>query len=150
MYYFKYISPREFGMYQFYFLSIVCNLLAGLALASETLEGRIPSLVEISRELSAKSGFLLGLGGAAFIVGFFKLLSVTAGDVPVVGDLFPAAAGLTAGGTLLLEYYRERSKVTSPFLNSLESVLVKNKNLWGLAGILSAVLHFFFPGVLFL
>jgi hypothetical protein len=137
-------------MYQFYFLSIVCNLLAGLALASETLEGRIPSLVEIGKDLFAKNGFLLGLGASAFIVGFFKLLSVTAGDVPVVGDLFPAIAGLSAGGTLLLEYYRDRSNVTSPFLNSLESILLKNKNLWGLASLGAAVLHFFFPGVLFL
>lgn len=137
-------------MYQFYFLSITCNLLLGMTLSRESLEDKFPSLAGFSRDVLGRRGFRFGLGLAAFIVGFFKLLSVTQGDVPVVGDLLPAAAGLAGGGALLLEYYKERATVSSPLTDTLETILLKNKALWGLAGFLAAVLHFFFPGVLFL
>jgi len=137
-------------MYQFYFLSILLNLLVGAVLAHDLLEDRIPALSGFLRDVSERRGFLAGLGAASFIVGFFKLLSVTRGDVPVVGDLFPALAGLLGGGTLIFEYYRDRATVYTPLVTNLSSILVNNRSYWGIAALVAAVLHFIFPSVLFL
>jgi hypothetical protein len=135
-------------MRQFYFLSIVTNLLAGFVLVADRLE-RYPFVLSIRNSIE-RPGFRLGLGLAAFVVGFFKLLTVTYGDVAVVGDLVPAFSGLALGWTLLVEYYKGRTSVPSDTLDAMDRIFVGNRFVFGIAGIASAVLHFFFPAVLLL
>ena len=137
-------------MYQFYFLSIVCNIFAAFALAPEQLEDKLPVVSDCMGRLLERKGFSAGIGMAALVVGVFKLLSVTEGDVVVVGDLLPALAGILGGGSLVFDYYKGKSTVEAPAAAFLESVLTKNRTLWGLTALIAAVLHFFFPAVLFL
>ena len=137
-------------MLQFYFLSILLNALTGSVLlfaaqtdaAAET-DSRIPSFVY-------DETFRLVLGILTALTGFFKLLTVVRGDVPVVGDLLPALAGLAGGITLLYEFYKKRSSFDETSLPSLFRSLVTGQRYIGIVSLVSAALHFLFPTVLFL
>ena len=135
-------------MLQFYFLSIVGNILAGVALASEYLAGRFPVFVPF-RDLLSRRTYRASIGVLAAAVGFLKLLiRSSAADVPVLGDLIPALLGLAMGASLLLQVARERSD-RSP-LGRLERAALTYRVPLGFAGIAAAVLHFLLPAALFL
>lgn len=137
-----------YAMIQFYFLSIVLNFLAGYAVSmdSESSTGSLEGIRELFRDETLR----LVLGILAMSVGFFKLLTVVRGDVPVVGDLIPAVAGLSSGFTLAFEFYRSRSTIHSDTSERLESIFLKNRKWLGIAAIVSSAAHFLFPTVLFL
>ncbi len=137
-------------MIQIYLLSVVTNVLAGVALSFDSMDEKLHLSAVFNRDLFVSVGFRLGLGIATFLVGFFKFLSVTHGDVPVVGDLIPALSGVIQGFILLVLYYQSRSDVSSPALESIDKIFVQNRTMFGTAGILIAALHFLFPSVLFL
>ena len=137
-------------MLQFYFLSILLNavtgfvLLYGNPLNSETEEsGKMPEIVY-------DETFRLVLGILTGIVGFFKLLTVVRGDVPVVGDLFPAVAGMASGFMLLYEFYKNRSSVPEETIPVMIQKLIAAKKYVGIIAMVSALTHFLFPTVLFL
>jgi hypothetical protein len=137
-------------MYQIYLLSVLTNVLAGVALSVGGMDEKLHLSSVFNRELMQNDGFRLGLGIVTFIVGFFKLLSVSEGDVPVVGDILPAISGLVLGMILLLQYYRSRSSVSSPFVETVDNIFGKNSAAFGTVGILIGVLHFLLHRVLFL
>ena len=98
-------------MLQFYFLSILLNLLVGLLLVfSDSGGGEESDLDDVindsfqNRFLAVfdNRNFRLIVGILCVLVGLMKLLSVTQGDVPVVGDLLPALAGIAGGFCVLL------------------------------------------------
>ena len=116
-------------MAQFYFLSVLMNILAGLVLVfginlvsqkfDEDFEGEgafDDDLGELSSGSSAskvkKTFGELGLDSPSFrmvigilcvFVAVMKILSVFRNDVPVLGDLVPALAGFAGGASILLE-----------------------------------------------
>ena len=137
-------------MYQFFFLSIVTNILAGITLSYEKIETKVHLNAVFNPELFRHSGFRLSVGLVSFVMGFLKLLSVTPGDVPVVGDLFPAVTGMLCGFALAFQYYQERAKVLSNTAQSLDRVFGRHSANLGLLGILAGTLHFFLHRVLFL
>jgi hypothetical protein len=137
-------------MYQIYLLSVLTNVLAGVALSVGGMDEKLHLSSVFNRELMQNDGFRLGLGIVTFVVGFFKLLSVSEGDVPVVGDILPAISGLVLGMILLLQYYRGRSNVSSPFVDSLDKIFGQNSAVFGTVGILIGILHFLLHRVLFL
>ncbi len=92
-------------MLQFYFLSIVSNLVAGAALASEALAHRMPGLAALAAALAGRRGKLLS-GLAALLVGVGTLF-VPAGGSLVVGDLFPSVVGMVMGIALLFEVFKQ-------------------------------------------
>jgi hypothetical protein len=137
-------------MYQIYLLSVLTNVLAGVALSVGGMDEKLHLSSVFNRELMQNDGFRLGLGIVTFVVGFFKLLSVSEGDVPVVGDILPAISGLVLGLILLLQYYRGRSNVSSPFVDTIDNIFGKNSAVFGTVGILIGVLHFLLHRILFL
>jgi hypothetical protein len=137
-------------MYQFFFLSIVTNLLAGITLAYDRIDEKVNLSVLFNPALFQSSGFRLSLGLVTFVMGFLKLLSVTPGDVPVIGDLFPAVAGMLAGFSLAFQYYQERSAAESSAVASLDRVFGRKSAILGLIAIAAGIVHFFLPAVLFL
>jgi hypothetical protein len=137
-------------MYQIYLLSVLTNVLAGVALSVGGMDEKLHLSSVFNKELMENDGFRLGLGIVTFVVGFFKLLSVSEGDVPVVGDILPAISGLVLGMILLLQYYRSRSTVSSPFVDTLDNIFGKNSAVFGTVGILIGILHFLLHRVLFL
>jgi hypothetical protein len=135
-------------MLQFYFLSILSNMLAGVALTADYLAGRFPSIAPF-RDLLSRRGCRACVGVLAAVVGFLKLLiRSSATDVPVAGDLIPAVAGMAMGASLLLHAAREGSD-RSP-LGRLERAALSYRVPLGFVGIAAAILHFLLPAALFL
>ena len=146
-------------MIQFYFLSILFNLLTGLILvyckdltvsddfddASEISDGTKPELLNGFDGLD-NSTFRLVLGGLCVIAGIMKLLSSY--DVAVIGDLIPAVTSLLGGAALLIEYYSISSESIIP--EHVQGLFVDNRKYIGVACMIAAVLHFILPKVLFL
>lgn len=140
-------------MLQFYLLSVVLNICSGFSLYAEKFEERedkTPHILLELKDVCADTTLRLVLGLLSVLTGFFKLLSVTPGDIPVIGDLLPALAGLVLGFILLLEFYRGRSTVEPAPGNRLDRIFIRNKTTFGLIGMIVGFVHFLFPSVLFL
>jgi len=137
-------------MLQFYFLSILLNLITGFILLFADKED-VESFQGIKMPVIAyDETFRLIIGILSGITGFFKLLTAVRGDVPVIGDLVPALVGLAGGFTLLYEFYRTRSSIEEDTLPPFVQKIVSSKRYVGIACIIAAVLHFLFPTILFL
>ena len=141
------IDVTEFTMLQFYFLSVVLNALAGYLLFFGD-----DAVLEFKNGFSLKNeSFKFILGILAALIGLLKLLSPIEGDVPVVGDLVPAIAGLLSGFVLIFEYYRRRSSVEdSEQTEKINIILIGNRKIIGMAAFIAAALHFIFPRLLLL
>jgi hypothetical protein len=141
-------------MIQFYFLSILFNVLAGVFLVTES--SRDADKGESFSGHPAIPAFLkneslrLILGVLCMVMGLLKILSSTKGDIPVIGDLFPAVAGLVAGFVLVFDFYRNQSSLEEDQTTNAGRFLLTHKKAVGFAAIAAAALHFLFPSVLLL
>ncbi|MBN1835419.1 MAG: hypothetical protein JW820_06175 [Spirochaetales bacterium] len=137
-------------MLQFYFLSIVVNLLAGAALTADRLSERFEGFAPYA-EILGRGNVKTSLGIVALVVGFLKLLIyATPNQVPVVGDLLPALAGLAMGAALVVGLIRERSGASGDKTSGFEKTVTTYRVPLGIAGLVIAVLHFLLPGALLL
>ncbi|MBQ0052107.1 MAG: hypothetical protein KBT11_08605 [Treponema sp.] len=135
-------------MLQFYFLSILLNVVTGfvfLYASEENSENGIASLPILSDKT-----FRLVLGILMALTGLLKLLSPIQYDIAFIGDLIPALAGLAGGASLLVEWYEEKSSVSLPLPEIIQTAFVEGRKYLGIFCIASGVLHFVFPRVLFL
>jgi len=133
-------------MLPIYFLSIALNAVVGYILVFGKEESESGAL---SLNLDSETTRLL-VGVGAAVTGLLKILSPVAGNVPVVGDLVPALAGLGGGFILAFEFYRRRNTVHSPAAERIEALITKNRKLAGFVCLGAAVLHLIFFPVLFL
>ena len=132
-------------MLQFYFLSILANLLAGTALSSDYLGQKITSFAPIKDFLTGK-GSKVALGFFAVVVGIMKLILRTPGDtVPVAGDLFPALSGIAMGLVLLTDFFKEKVAKESEALDKAEKIALTYRMPLGMVGLAAAILHFIVP-----
>jgi len=135
-------------MLQFYFLSVLLNALAGYILFTGDEKG----LLEFKGNFSLKDEtvkFVIGI--LSVVTGLLKLLSPIEGDIPIIGDLIPGIAGFLCGFALIFEYYKGRSTFDdSERTEKIDRILVGNRKIIGIAGIVAAILHFIFPKVLLL
>jgi len=136
-------------MVQFYLLSILMNIVAGYSLISFQTESTGTKFDGV-REYLKDPTIRLVLGILCSTVGVFKLLTVMRGDIPVIGDLVPSLAGMASGFTLLLEFYKINSSITSPTIKKIDSIFMENKRLVGIISIVSGLVHFLFANILFL
>jgi hypothetical protein len=151
-------------MLQFYFLSVLLNVASGLILVygldfnkpntekDETGGADTPANSSFmgSNTFFDDSTFRLVLGIMTGFVGVMKLLSVVQNDMPVVGDLLPALAGMAGSFCLLLEYYRVRTGTSRTLPQIFERIFVGGRKYIGIFCIIAGLLHFIFPKVLFL
>lgn len=159
-------------MLQFYFLSILLNLTTGLILvyAADYTKGEhapdqqekkedtkdTESSQKMKLTLSGETaffdnqGFRLILGLLTCFTGIMKLLSVVHNDIPVIGDLVPAIAGLAGGFALLVEYYIDTSTAGVKLSENIKKVFVDGRKYVGIFCIIAGLMHFLFPAVLFL
>jgi len=100
-------------MIQFYFLSILFNVVGGFALAFDkedrTKKHRVVVAAEELKASLSDPTVRLVIGILSVVTGAFKLLAVVRGDIPVVGDFLPVATGIAVGATLILELYRSEA-----------------------------------------
>ena len=137
-------------MVQFYFLAICLNILGGLVLAAPYFSERFPGISAFRGYIFDKSGLRIGLIAALLLIGIMKIISVSAGDVIIVGDLLPALTLLLSGFTMVIEYIFENNEAENGFLKKMNSIFVKHASITGVAALVAGGLHFIFPTVLFL
>ena len=105
-------------------------------------------LASLARKFDSKTSRLV-LAFSSAVVGVFKILSAFRNDVPVIGDLLPAAAGLLCGGALFLDFYCSQSTLENlPF--QVRQVFIDRKKTIGVFSVIVAILHFVFPQVILL
>ena len=130
-------------MLQIYFLSIACNLIGGLTLASDAIVKRVPRMSALADFLTNRRG-KLWTGLSVILIGFIVLF-VPAGGILIIGDLIPAVVGMLMGIALLFEVFRQDSMFPSESPVRQERPPVAYRTTLGLLGIAVAIFHFFLP-----
>ncbi|MHC6202556.1 hypothetical protein ACYULU_05100 [Breznakiellaceae bacterium SP9] len=140
-------------MVQFYFLTVLLNVLSGFTLLNEDGTGDKIFESKVLKSIINET-FKLVLGVVTGVSGLLKLLSSMEGDVAFFGDFIPALLSLLMSFILCYEYY-----VTNRIAGSTDSasaigtkvtiatLLLANRKIIGLLGIISGVLHYLFPQV---
>jgi hypothetical protein len=147
-------------MPQFYLLSVVSTVVAGLALSSDYL-GKKSDFFASFRYLRRNRSIQITTGLITAVIGVLKLIFRSPGErVLVVGDLLPAAAGIILGVILIGEAFRQQpskggepAKAEKSVEKSVEKVTAAIMPYMvpvGIAGAAIGILHFLFPGILFL
>ncbi len=137
-------------MIQFYLLAVCLNIAGGLILSSDFFSEKIPFAATLRDSVQEKQSWRIIFILLLLFTGIFKVLSVTKGDVPVVGDLLPALSLLLIGITSLSNYFAEKSDTEGTFFHRMNAVLTPNSHIIGVSAIVLGLLHFLFPTVLFL
>ena len=155
-------------MVQFYFLSIMLNIIVGVILFSSANNNDYDD-DDIEETRPAKRGskavkeaikndsiftnetFCLICGIVCVLVAVFKLFLVyhhSAKDchIPVIGDLLPAVIGIFGGATVVLNYH-SKSFADHDLPEFIDTNLFRNKKYIGCACIVIAVIHFIVPGL---
>ena len=165
-------------MLQFYFLSVLLNIVAGLILvyasdftkgtslasgadsaddldfsADEETEETAPAE---SPKLFADGSFMndtlfrLVVGILGLLAGVLIIVSPIQNDAPIVGDLIPALANILAGIALLLEFYANKlsTEINLPFF--LQGIFVTGRRYLGVFCVIAGLMHFIFPRVMLL
>jgi hypothetical protein len=143
-------------MPQFYLLSVVSTVIAGLALSSDYLKTKSEFFGSF-RFLQKNRSIQIVAGLITAAIGVLKLIFPSPGeDVIVVGDLLPAAAGIILGVVFIGEAFRQYPKQGEASEKVGKSVEKVTKRIAtyripvGIAGAVIGVVHFLFPGILFL
>jgi hypothetical protein len=133
-------------MMQLYFLSIVFNGLAGFLFIFGDM-GKNDSAENSGKFSFVSDGFRLVIGILAGIIGILKLLSPIEGNIPILGDMLPAVAGVVAGFMLIFGFYREHSSDVSAEgrVNRFGEIVLHYKKPIGIILLVCAALHFLFP-----
>ena len=133
-------------MIQLYLLSIVFNGLTGFLLMMGEL-GETSTIESNIKFSPFGGGFRLILGILTTLTGMLKLLSPVE-KMPILGDFFPAMAGIAAGFILIFSFYREHStKVVDKDgkLDRIGDFLLQYKKMVGISLLVISGLHFLFP-----
>jgi hypothetical protein len=140
-------------MIQLYFLSILCNGIAGYLLFSGNSEDN-PENEKLQIPLNNPT-FHLVLGILSAVTGVLKLLSplssVNSGrGVIIFGDLIPAAACIISGLVFIFGIYRGGASQTQGELDRIGTNLLKFRKPLGMGLMAAALAHFVFGEILFL
>ncbi len=146
-------------MAQFYFLSVLLNILAGLILiygknlADESFEDE-NQITKTGISFGVldfdSTTFRLIVGILSIFVAIMKIISVFRNDVPIIGDILPVFAGFAAGASILIEYYISTTSEDESITGNIYKVFIGSRKYIGIGCIVIGILHFIFPQVLFL
>jgi drug/metabolite transporter (DMT)-like permease len=143
-------------MPQFYLLSVVSTVVAGLVLSSDYL-GTKSEFFGSFRFLRQNRSIQITAGLVTSVIGVLKLIFRSPGEgVIIVGDLLPAAAGIILGVILIGEAFRQHPKAEGAPEKVEKSVEKMTEAIMpygvpvGIAGAVVGLLHFIFPQILFL
>lgn len=128
---------------QFYFLSVMLNLLVGIMLTFDE-NSVVSKIIDTKDRL-----FQLIVGLLALFVALIKMLSPMDGT-PFFGDFLPFFAGLLGGASVLIQYFSTRSSEGLVLPGLVQVVFVESKLYIGVGCILASVFHFVFPYAFFL
>ena len=143
-------------MLQLYFMSIVLSGIIGfLFIFGDT--GEDDSIEKSMKFSFSGGGFRLLLGILSALTGLVKFFLPVKGEsavtgIPILGDLVPALAGLAAGFVLLFGFYKDHASVSDKEsdIGRIGGAFLQYKKVSGFVLVAVALLHFLFPGALFL
>jgi hypothetical protein len=143
-------------MPQFYLLTVVSTVVAGLALSSDYL-GTKSECFGSFRFLRQNRSIQITAGLVTSVIGVLKLVFRSPGEgVIIVGDLLPAAVGIILGIILIGEAFRQHPKAegepegVEKSVEKVTEAITPYRVPVGIAGVVVGLLHFIFPRILFL
>jgi hypothetical protein len=137
-------------MAQFYLLSVLVNVVAGLTLAGDTLGERFESLASF-KSLRGNRTALIVIGLISLLVGVITFFVRAPGDtVPVVGDLLPSLAAIAQGAALLVESFQTQVEGRGAGAEKLSKAVIAYRVPLGIAGACIGLIHFLFPAAVIL
>jgi ABC-type sulfate transport system permease component len=143
-------------MLQLYLMSVVLNGISGFWFIFGDV-GESDSVEKSMKFSFFGSGFRLVIGILTALVGILKLFLPVKGissvsGMPIIGDFVPALVGIAGGFILLFGFYREH-KTGYDRENDLDRIgdaFIRYRKITGFTLIAIGLLHFLFPGALFL
>jgi len=134
-------------MAQFYLLSVLSNIVAGLTLAGDYLGEKMPFLASF-KNLRANRTATVTIAIVTLLIGIIKLIVLSPGaTIPVVGNLLPALSGIAIGAILLVEVFRQKVESQGEQLKKISTTVLSYRVPMGIAGAVIGFLHFLLPGV---
>jgi hypothetical protein len=137
-------------MLQFYLLSVIANLVASLTLAGDYF-GEKMSFLKYFKEARESRSARVAIGITALVVGVIKLFVLAPGEhIIILGDFLPALAGILIGAILLVEVNPGKVEQAGEPIRKLSRTALTYRVPLAIGGIVVAVLHFLFPGMMIL
>ncbi len=137
-------------MPQFYLLSVLANLVAGLTLAGDYLGAKFAFLASFKNLRDNRPATII-IALVTVVIGVLKLIILSPREsIPVAGDLLPALTGIILGGTLLIEAFRQKVEATGQSVEKISKVVLNYRVPMGIAVVVIALVHFLFPGAVIL
>lgn len=133
-------------MFQLYLLTVLTNILAGLALASGFLSERFERFSDYT-DFMENSTYRVVLAGASILVGIINLFSTYKGDIAVLGDLLPSLSGIITGILLVAEFISQRREgaqdKAAELAEKVGSFSSPYRTIVGVSAIIIGILHIF-------
>jgi len=138
-------------MFQVFFLTVLTNFFAGVALTFPFLKEKVHSLDHFSFIFESET-FKVWLGVATFVTGLLSLFKFYQFDIIIIGDLLPSSTALTAGAILIIRYVMGKNTFDdeSTFIHKVYNFGEKYGTIVGLLAIVAAVLHLILPSAVIL
>ena len=135
-------------MFQLYLLTVLTNVLAGLALATGFLTDRFERFSEYT-DFMSNGVYRIVLALVSLLIGFINLFPTYSGDIAVLGDLLPSLAGIATGILLITEYLSSRKSEdeskTFELAEKVEKFSGPYLTIVGVASVVIGVLHAILP-----
>ncbi len=135
-------------MFQLYLLTVLTNVLAGLALATGFLTERFERFSEYT-DFMGNAVYRIVLAVLSLLIGIINLFPTYSGDMAVLGELFPSLAGIVTGILLITEYIssrkREDESKTAELAEKVEKFSGPYLTIVGIASVIIGILHAILP-----
>lgn len=133
-------------MFQVFFLTVLANLLAGMALTFSFIREKVPGLEHFAF-IFENEVFKIWLGVITFVTGLLSLFKFSQFDILIIGDLLPTATALTAGTILVIRYIMGKNTFDdeSSIIHKIWSFGEKYGTIVGLLALVAGFLHLILP-----
>ncbi|MCK5736966.1 MAG: hypothetical protein KAH21_10830 [Spirochaetaceae bacterium] len=135
-------------MFQLYLLTVLTNVLAGLALATGFLSERFERFSDYT-DFMGNSVYRIILAAVSLLVGIINLFPTYTDDIAVLGDLLPSLAGIITGILLITEYLSSRKSgnesKTTGLAEKVEKISAPYLTIVGIASVIIGILHAVIP-----
>jgi len=135
-------------VFQLYLLTVLTNVLAGLALATGFLSERFERFSDYT-DFMANPVYRIVLAAVSILIGFINLFPSYTGDIAILGDLFSSLAGILTGILLITEYLNSRKNEaesrTAELAEKVEKISGPYLTIVGIASVIIGILHAVIP-----
>lgn len=134
-------------MFQIFSLFVLVLGFSGFILAFEWFDQRLKCGEVFSSEKILSPRFILITGVVMAILTLLRLFFPHPGNLAVLGDILPVLSGALATLMLISEYFVQKSEEPAAFFLSFDRIFLSRRNLIGVFILLTALVHFIFPGI---